>query len=164
MSLTDILKFSLKLIIAVYLCGILVFILLNVGSANENYLAEAFSPVKLFEEILSGNLPFILFTTLGAVFIFRFNHLRSIYVDYWMGRGRPWIEGTNIFRYVTTAYGAVLGAAIGAVLGAIFDNIEISDGISLGIIVGVTIGLLFWKQIMRLFGDLDEFDSDEEDY
>jgi hypothetical protein len=73
--------------LSVYLCGVLVFILLNVGSANENYLTDAFSPVKLFEEMLSGNLPFILYTTLGTIFIFRFNYLRNTYEDYWVGRG-----------------------------------------------------------------------------
>jgi hypothetical protein len=92
MSLKDILKFSLKLIISVYLVGVLVFILLNVGSAKKNYLTDAFSPIKLFEEIISGNLPFILYTTLGTVFILRFNYLRTKYVDYWKGRGRPWID------------------------------------------------------------------------
>ncbi|HEY6436155.1 MAG TPA: hypothetical protein VIY47_06170 [Ignavibacteriaceae bacterium] len=92
MSINDFIKFSLKLIIAVYLCGVLVFILLNVGSANKDYLTDAFSPVKLFEEIISGNLLFILYTTLGTVFIFRFNYLRNKYVDYWKGRGRPFIE------------------------------------------------------------------------
>jgi hypothetical protein len=92
MSSRDIIKFLLKLILAVYLCGVLVFILLNVGSANENYLADAFSPITLFEEMLSGNLPFILYSTLGVVFIFRFNYLRTKYVDYWKGRGRPWID------------------------------------------------------------------------
>jgi hypothetical protein len=92
MSLTDIIKFSLKLITAVYLCGVLVFILVNVGSANENYLADAFSPVKLFEEIISGNLPFILYTTLGAVFIIKFDYLRTKYVNYWKGKAWPWID------------------------------------------------------------------------
>jgi hypothetical protein len=87
MSLKDVIKFSLKLIIAVYLCSVLVYILLNVGSANENYLTDAFSPIKLFEEIISGNFLFILYTTLGTVFILRFNYLRNIYVDYWVGRG-----------------------------------------------------------------------------
>jgi len=92
MFLKDILKFSLKLIVSVYLCAVLVFILLNVGSANENYLTDAFSPIKLFEEIISGNFLFIMYTTIGAVFIFRFNYLRRKKVDYWKGRGRPWIE------------------------------------------------------------------------
>jgi len=92
MSLKDIIKFILKLIIAVYVCGVLVFILLNAGSTNENYLTDAFSPAKLFEEIISGNFLFILYTTLGTVFILRFNYLKSKYVDYWKGRGRPWID------------------------------------------------------------------------
>ena len=87
MFLKNIIKFSLKLIISVYLCGVVVYILLNVGSANEDYLTDAFSPVKLFEEIISGNLLFILYTTLGTVFIFKFNYLRNVYVDYWVGRG-----------------------------------------------------------------------------
>ena len=92
MSSKEIIKFSLKLLISVYLCAVLVFILLNVGSANENYLTDAFSPVKLFEEIISGNFLFIMYTTIGAVFIFRFNYLRSKYVDYWQGRGPRGME------------------------------------------------------------------------
>ena len=87
MSSKDILKFILKLIISVYVCGVLVFMLLNVGSENKNYLAYAFSPVKLFDEIISGNFSFILYTTLVTVFIFKFNYLRNKYVDYWVGRG-----------------------------------------------------------------------------
>jgi hypothetical protein len=92
MSSKDIIKLFLKLIISVYLCGVLVFILINVGSENKNYLADAFSPVIIFEEIISGNFLFILYTTLGTVFILRFNYLRTKYVDYWKGRGRPWID------------------------------------------------------------------------
>jgi len=92
MFLKDIIRFSLNLIVSIYLCAVLVFILLNVGSANENYLTDAFSPIKLFEELISGNFLFIMFTTIGAVFIFRFNYLRRKKVDYWKGRGRPWIE------------------------------------------------------------------------
>jgi hypothetical protein len=92
MSSKDIIKLFLKLIISVYLCGVLVFILINVGSANKNYLADAFSPVILFKEIISGNFLFILYTTLGTVFILRFNYLRTKYVDYWKGRGWPWME------------------------------------------------------------------------
>ena len=92
MFLKDVITFSLKLILSVYVCAVLIFILLNVGSANENYLTDAFSPIKLFEELISGNFLFIMFTTIGAVFIFRFNYLRRKKVDYWKGRGRPWIE------------------------------------------------------------------------
>ena len=92
MFLKDIIKFSLNLIVSIYLCAVLVFILLNVGSANENYLTDAFSPIKLFEELISGNFLFIMYTTIGAVFIFKFNYLRRKKVDYWKGRGRPWIE------------------------------------------------------------------------
>lgn len=92
MFITDIIKFSSKLIISVYLCGVLVFILLNVGSDNENYLIDAFSPIRLFKEIISGNISFIMFTTLAVIFIFRFNYYRKKKIDYWKGRGRPWIE------------------------------------------------------------------------
>jgi hypothetical protein len=92
MFLKDFIKFSLKLIISVYLCAVLIFILINVGSHNENYLTDAFSPIKLFEEIISGNFLFIMYTTLATVFIFLFNYLRRKKVDYWSGKGRPWIE------------------------------------------------------------------------
>ena len=89
MFLKDFIKFSLKLIISVYLCAVLIFILLNVGSHNENYLTAAFSPIKLFEEIISGNFLFIMYTTIGTVFIFRFNYLRRKKVNYENG-GRVW--------------------------------------------------------------------------
>jgi hypothetical protein len=89
MFLKDYIKLSLKLIISVYLCAVLVFILVNVGSHNENYLTDAFSPIKLFEEVISGNFLFIIYTTLGTVFIFRFNYLRRKKVDYEDG-GRSW--------------------------------------------------------------------------
>jgi hypothetical protein len=92
MFLKDFIKFSLKLIISVYLCAVLIFILINVGSNNENYLTHAFSPIKLFKEIISGNFSFITYTTLATIFIFRFNYLRRKKVDYWKGRGKPWIE------------------------------------------------------------------------
>ncbi len=77
MSLKDFIKFSLKLIISVYLCAVLIFILINVGSHNENYLTDAFSPIKLFEEIISGNFSFIIYTTIATVFIFRFNYFEK---------------------------------------------------------------------------------------
>ena len=92
MFLKDFIKFSLKLIISVYLCAVLTFILINVGSHNENYLTDAFSPIKLFEEIITGNFLFIMYTTIATVFIFRFNYLRSKYVDYWRGRGPRGME------------------------------------------------------------------------
>ncbi len=85
-------KFSLKLIISIYFCAVLTFILINVGSNNKNYLLEAFSPIRLFEEIISGNFSFIMFTTLATIFIFRFNYLRRTYVDYWKGRGPRGME------------------------------------------------------------------------
>ncbi len=92
MLLKDFIKFSLKLIISVYLCAVLIYILINVGSHNENYLTDAFSPIKLFEEIIFGNFLFIMYTTLATVFIFRFNYYRRKKVDYWSGKGKPWIE------------------------------------------------------------------------
>ncbi len=89
MFLKDFIKFSLKLIVSVYFCAVFIFILINVGSNNENYLIDAFSPIKLFEEIISGNFLFIMFTIIGTVFIFRFNYLRRKKVDYEDG-GRAW--------------------------------------------------------------------------
>ena len=82
MFLKDFIKLSLKLIISIYFCAVLVFILLNVGSSEWNLLTDALSPIKLFEEIISGNFLFIMYTTIGTVFIFRFNYLRRKKVDY----------------------------------------------------------------------------------
>lgn len=92
MLLKDFIKFLLKLVISVYLSAALIYILINVGSHNENYFVDAFSPIKLFEEIISGNFLFIMYTSLAVIFIFRFNYLRRKKVDYWSGKGRPWIE------------------------------------------------------------------------
>ena len=88
MFLTDIIKFSLRLIISIYFCAVFAFIIVSVGSSNENFLTDAFSPIKLFEEIISGNFLFIMITIFGTVFIFRFNSLRRKKVDYDVG-GRP---------------------------------------------------------------------------
>ena len=89
MFLKDYIKLLLKSIISVYLCAVIVFILVNFGSHSENYLTDAFSPIKLFEEVISGNFLFIMYTTLGTVFIFRFKYLRRKKVDYEDG-GRSW--------------------------------------------------------------------------
>lgn len=59
-------------------------------------------------------------------------------------------------------YGAGFGAAFGAALPAIFDSITIPFGISIGVILGVTIALIFGKKIIRLFGNPDKTNLDEE--
>jgi len=89
MSLKDILKVSLKLIITLYFCAVFAFIISSIGSNNKYFLLDAFSPLKLFNEIISGNFLFIMVTILGTVFIFRFNYLRRKKVDYEEG-GRSW--------------------------------------------------------------------------
>jgi hypothetical protein len=46
----------------------------------------------LFDEIIAGNLLFIMITIIGTVFIFRFQYLRRKKVDYQDG-GRVWPWG-----------------------------------------------------------------------
>jgi hypothetical protein len=89
MSLKDILKVFLKLIVTLYFCAIFAFIISSIGSNNKNILLNAFLPHKLFNEIVVGNFLFIMITILATVFIFRFNYLRSKKVDYKEG-GRVW--------------------------------------------------------------------------
>ena len=89
MSLKNIIKYSLKLIIAMYFCAVFVYILSNVGSKNKNLIIDAFSPSTLLSEIVSGNWLFILYTVIGTVFILRFNALRRRKADYEEG-GRVW--------------------------------------------------------------------------
>ena len=89
MILKDIIKLSLKLIVTLYFCAVCAFIINSLGSNNKNFLLDAFSPLKLFNEIVSGNFLFIMVTILGTVFIIRFNYLRRKKVDYEDG-GRTW--------------------------------------------------------------------------
>ncbi len=56
MLLKDIIKLSLKLIVTLYFCAIFVFIINSIGSNNKVFLLDAFSPLKLFHEIISGML------------------------------------------------------------------------------------------------------------
>ena len=88
----DIIKFTLKLIVTLYFCAVFAFILVSVASSNRNFLSDAFSPANLFNEIISGNLLFIMITIIGTVFIFRFQYLRRKKVDYQDG-GRVWPWG-----------------------------------------------------------------------
>jgi ABC-type antimicrobial peptide transport system permease subunit len=87
MTSREIIKFILKIIITLYFCAVFAFIFVFFGSRN--FLLDAFSPVKLFNEIMVGNFLFIMITILGTVFILRFNYLRKKKVDYEDG-GRAW--------------------------------------------------------------------------
>lgn len=89
MSLKNILKYFLRLIIAMYFCAVFIYILSNVVSKNKNSFIDAFSPITLFGEVVSGNWLFILYTIIGTVFILRFNALKRRKVDYEEG-GRAW--------------------------------------------------------------------------
>ncbi len=89
MILKDIIKLSLKLMVTLYFCAVFAFIISSIGSNNKNFLLDAFSPIKLFDEIVAGNFLFIMITILATVFIFRFRYLRSKKVDYEEG-GRVW--------------------------------------------------------------------------
>jgi hypothetical protein len=89
MTFLDILKFLFKYLITFYFCAAFTFIILSVGSNNKNYFIDAFSPINLFNQILSGNFSFIYYTSAFIVFVFSFNYLRRKKVDYFYGRGRP---------------------------------------------------------------------------
>jgi hypothetical protein len=89
MSIKDFIKLSLKLIVSIYFCAVFVYILINVASRNSQIYIDAFSPVKLFNEIVSGNILFIIYIIFGTVFIFKFNYLRKKKVDYKEG-GKAW--------------------------------------------------------------------------
>jgi len=89
MFLKDFIKFSLKLLIIIYFCAVFAFILVSIGSSNKNFLIDAFSPIKLLDEIISGNFMFLMITIIGAVFILRFNYLRRKKVSYEDG-GKAW--------------------------------------------------------------------------
>lgn len=89
MSFKNIIKYFLRLIIAMYFSAVFIYILSNVGSKNKNTFIDAFSPSTLFGEVVSGNWLFILYTIIVTAFILRFNVLRRRKVDYEEG-GRAW--------------------------------------------------------------------------
>lgn len=89
MNLKYILKLFLKLLVSLYFCAVFAFIITSIGSNNNNILLDAFSPLKLINEIVDGNEIFIMVTILANVFIFRFNYLRNKKIDYQEG-GRTW--------------------------------------------------------------------------
>jgi hypothetical protein len=89
MTIRDVIKFTIKLIVAIYVCAVLLFIIFSVSSGSENSILDAFSPVKIFNEITSGNSFYIITVIIGTVFIMRFNYFRKKKVDYEDG-GRVW--------------------------------------------------------------------------
>jgi len=95
MGILDLIKLGLKLVIGSYVCAILGYIIISVGSERKNYLTEAFSPIKLFNEILVGNYSFIYISAALLSFFIFFNRLRRTKVDYWDGKGWPWLSGLS---------------------------------------------------------------------
>ena len=89
MTIRGVIKFTIKLIVAIYVCAVFISIVFSVSSGSENSILDAFSPVKIFNEIASGNYLYITTVIIGAVVIMRFNYFRNKKVDYEDG-GRVW--------------------------------------------------------------------------
>ena len=89
MTIREIIKFLLKLIIVIYLCAVFVFILFSVTSGSKNSILDAFSPINLFNEIISGNWLFIYLLLLLTIFVLGFNYYRRTRVDYGDGGAPP---------------------------------------------------------------------------
>ena len=85
MGIKDIINYLLKLVIQAYIGGVFAFILLSVGSENENYFWEAFSPLNWWKKISIDN-SFLLIFGLIIIFFISFNYLLKTKVDYWSGR------------------------------------------------------------------------------
>ena len=89
MTNREIIKFSIKLIVAIYLCAVFAFIVFSVSSGSKNSILDAFSPINLFNEIISGNWLFIYLLLLLTIFVLGFNHYRRTRVDYGEGGAPP---------------------------------------------------------------------------
>lgn len=87
MSIKDLTKFTLKIIVSAYFAGVAAFIILSIGSDQKDYFADAFSPMNLINEVFAGNISFIYISALLMAFLLSFNSLRKKKVDYWTGRG-----------------------------------------------------------------------------
>jgi len=87
MTLIDLFKFFLKLIISVYVSAAFGYIIMLVTSTRKGSLLDAFSPLNLFNEITSGDFTVAYITILGTVFIMFFNYFRKKKVDWHVGSG-----------------------------------------------------------------------------
>jgi hypothetical protein len=78
----DLIKYLIKLLIVIYASAVFGF-LIKVSTSNSKYnFSEAFSPLTLFNEIISGNNAVLFTTILGTVFFVFFNYFRKTKVDY----------------------------------------------------------------------------------
>lgn len=93
MSIIDLLKLALNNIIGFYFCAVLSFLITSVGTDRKNYLLEAFSPIKLINEMMAGNWVLIEIT-IWIFGLFRIIiYLRTTDADYLNDAGwSPWIE------------------------------------------------------------------------
>ena len=92
MGIRDILNFFLKLMLQMYVAGVFTYILLSVGSDDNNYLLESFSPLSWLKMIKSSS-SFLFYTGLLSAFFVSFNYLLKTKVDYWAGSW--WYRGTR---------------------------------------------------------------------
>ena len=70
-------KFILKLVFSVYVSAVLSFLLLNVGLSNKYSLPDAFSPTKIYADIISGDFMFIVLTIGGVLLFFRYTNYKN---------------------------------------------------------------------------------------
>gem|GEM_PF-2477365 len=76
---------GLKLLITVYLFNVFGFFIKAAGYNKKYSLSEAFSPIKMADDIISGNKITLLFTISGVLFFTLFKYWRTTKVDYWRG-------------------------------------------------------------------------------
>ena len=85
MSYIDILKYFLKLLIVIYFSAVIGYSIKFVTSAEKGSLLEIFSPVILFNELISFDIS-VLFPVMMGVYVFvRWDFLYRTKVDwiYW---------------------------------------------------------------------------------
>ena len=87
MTLIDLFKFFLKLIISVYVSAAFGYIIMLATSTRKGAFFDALSPVKLFNEITSGNVTVTYTTIIGTILIMGFNYFRKTKVDWHRGSG-----------------------------------------------------------------------------
>jgi len=89
MTIREIIKFSIKIIIVIYLCAVFAFIVFSVTPESKNSILDSFSPINLFNEIISGNWLFIYLLIFLTIFVLGFNYYRRTRVDYEDGGAPP---------------------------------------------------------------------------
>ena len=72
--------------VELYISASVSYIVLNVGTNEKGYLANAFKPSALFNEIISGNVSLIFITILILLFFILYHFYRKTSVDLTQGR------------------------------------------------------------------------------